>query len=1249
MICKRIFLFCLILMSGLSVKSQISNGLISGNVLEAGTEKPIANVSIYFDGTMNGVTTDKEGSFTVYPRTNNKVPIIISAIGYQTETVTDYSAGKKLIIYLKEKTYDLEAVTISANDGMSRQEKLRIFRREFLGTSSDAKNCEILNEGDIRFTFNKKTGTVKAFCDVPIIIQNKNLGYTLNYLLQSFTHTDWSTSFFGTQFFRDDLGKAENQTIQKARQNSYLGSQMHFIRSLWNNDLKANGFEVFKHNSKVRLNYDSLVVAEGAQKYLRLKGQIDILYRRKVSSVYHTEKKDIFIEKDGNNDPVGIAWEGVIAAQRAGDLLPLEYGNTPGLSVGLTSKAVIGSADTLKKSAAASGINAIIAAADTIRNRMPAEKLYIHFDKPYYSTGDTIWMKAYLFDADFLRASEKSGIVYIELANDTNKVLLQRMMPIKGGLGAGNIVLDADDIPEGSYTIRAYTNLMRNFGEDLVFKKNFYISGRATRAWLVNFKPSLSTDAGKDNVRLALQFNQFDKKYLALRDLDFRVLAKQRVLLRDKVQTDIEGKLDVNFNLPEKTDVKNISIVASDPKDATRKMTIPVVINRPENTDIQFMPEGGNLVAGISSVVAFKAIGEDGKGVQVSGKILNGSIEVATFSSSFRGMGTFELKPIDGGIYTAKVVVNGVERSFNLPVVKSAGSGIKVTNAAESDSVDVLISSTLPGTYYLIAQSRGVICYGAMVRLTGNNSIKKSVAKELFPTGVARLSLLNAEKQPLNERIAFIDHHDNLKIAVQPEKGSYTTRDSIALNIEVKDHEGRPIQGSFSIAVTDDSQVRTDSLESNILTSMLLSSDLKGTIEEPGHYFEYTKQSAMDLELLLLTQGWVGYDPITLATKEGPVHPAVPQFAAEPEFTVRGRVSNVFNKSSASTGIRLLSLNPMIIRDTLTNEDGSFAFSGFPPTDSLTLVLQARNKNGKSFNIGMDIEEFKPPVFKIDSKRYLPWYVNSDNSMIKYMVTAMDQRREQLDLPKGTNMLEEVNITRKKIVKGSKNLNGEGGADVILDETDIRKASSMTLFELLQKRFNVKKQFVRNNREDGEPIYRYLYGDLNIQLVLDGWDSMTKPKTYDLSEDFYMNYLKAEDITGIEIMSSDRFAFAYDPNITLERMMSKMFTVPVFFEVTTRSGKGPFMRKIQGTNMYKPMPFTGMKTFYSPKYSINAKANGKDQRSTIHWEPDIVTDSSGKTAVSFFSADNPGTYSIIIEGSDMNGNVGRQTGKITIK
>jgi hypothetical protein len=921
------------------------------------------------------------------------------------------------------------------------------------------------------------------------------------------------------------------------------------------------------------------------------------------------------------------------------------------------------------RSQTSSGIEGIIVSSDTLRSRMPAEKLYIQFDKPYYSTGDTIWLKAYLFDAAFLHASEKSGVAYLELANDTNKVLLRRMLPLDYGLGSGSIVLNKEDIPEGSYTIRAYTNLMRNFGEDLVFKKSFYVSGSSSQSWLVNSKVSLSKQAGKDNMRMELQFNKLDKQSLGMHELDFRISEGKKVLMKDKVQTDVDGKLDVNFNLSEKTDPGTISLIVGDltKGQENHKITIPLPVNRPENTDIQFMPEGGNLVAGISSVVGFKAIGEDGHGVEVKGKIYSSgdSKEVTVFTSSYKGMGAFELNPEEGMVYTAKVMLNGIEKSFPLPEVKVAGTAIKIVNKAESDSVDVIVSSVgvvARGVYYLLAQSRGIICYGAIIRLSGNNKIAKKIAKNLFPTGITRFTLMNSDKQPLNERIVYISHEDNLNVTLSPARTFFGKMDSISLDILVTDKDNYPVQGSFSLTVTDNNQVKTDSLSSNILTNLLVTSDLKGLVEDPGYYLQPAEQAWKDLDVLLLTQGWTGYN------WKDVFNPPAPVYAAEHEFIVRGRVSNVFNKNLTGTSIRLLSMKPPLLKDTLTNKDGAFTYAGLPVADTVAFFIQARNKNNKSFNVGIDVNEFKPPVFSTGSQQFMPWYVNSDTSLLKYVKTVVQKKEDQIKL--FGNVLSEVTITGKKIIKGSKNLNGPGESDQALDERELQKAEKTTLLRLLEERISGFNEggfpHPSHPPKPNEP-YRWSYriNANEIHLVIDGIDveklysgayyyEVPEKRRYH-RERFeyikdYLEFFTAEDVKGIEVMTNPKYNSRYN------RIEAGTYGDPVngndfaYIEITTKSGKGPYEMRIPGTYTYKPMPFILPKEFYRPRYVAASKTStGTDLRSTIHWEPNIITDKDGKASVSFYSADTPGTYSIIMEGSDMNGNIGRQTGSITIR
>jgi hypothetical protein len=1315
--------------SAMAQQPAVARQIVSGTVRDETTGKPIRNVSIFFDGTLNGTVSDSAGNFTLYPKTAAKLPILVSGgVGYNSKTITDYSFDKKLIIDLKVSAHDLDLVTVKANDGMSRKEKIRIFRREFLGVSPNAKKCEIVNESDLRFTYSTKTHILKATCDKPLIIYNKNLGYTLNFLLTSFTYTGEQTAFYGSQFFREDVSPADLEKVKRARKNAYLGSQLHFIRALWNNKLKQNGFEILKnverpaYDSLVviasdtrlvfrtvkRFPYDSIVITRGNQKYLNFSSPLKITYKNR-ASVMENRGKPVVIESSGYVDPSGIVWTGDIGMQRAGDLLPLEY--------------VVDTSPTESKEGSNNSF-ATYVSLDSLHSRMPLEKLYIQLDKPYYSTGDTLRMKAYLLDAASGKGSDKSGIVYIELANDSSKVLFRRMLPVGYGLGTGNIILRKEDIPEGSYTLKAYTNLMRNFGEDIAFKKNLYISNGSSENWLVNSKTTLSKQSGKDNLQLALQFRQLNKQSLSNRELEIRVMDGEKVLQRDKVQTDIDGKMDVNFNLPENIAARNLSMVVADSKSPDHKTTVPLTVNRPENIDLQFMPEGGNLITGISSRVGFKAIGEDGIGIDVSGKVYNSTNEVvASFASSYKGMGSFDFKPLNTNAYTARITLNGNMKSFPLPAIKSTGSALRIANSVEGDSLKaaVIVSTNLTtsvaAVYHLVGQSGGKIYYDEEIPVTGNTFLTKGIAKDLFPTGIARFTVMNAQRQPLNERIAFIDHHDNLEIRLKPGQAFYKTRDSISVAIEVKDIEGRPIEGSFSLAVTDDSQVQTDSLSTNIMNTLLLTSGLKGTIEAPGHYLQATPQAAADLDHLLLTQGWIGYD-----WKEVFNPPAVLSYPAQPDFVVAGKVTNAFNKKSALTSIQLLSLKPEYAKISTTGDDGSFSFGELPFGENLKFFLQAKNKNGKSFNVGIQIDEFKPEEFKPASQRFVPWYVNSDTVLLRQANTRALQEAKLN--ARGTNLLQEVIITAKKAVKDSKNLNGAGEADQILDEKDIGKAPKKTLLNLMNeniKGFNVgiwpSKNVVavgieslgvsgltppklssgrgsesRDKTAKGtvpmvfSPVKSYRIFDKEIHLVIDGIniESLYQPTpgqpvlTMDpqlvaqrdmnpagdyilerntASPDDRQKFIKefldgilAEDVKGIEVMSNpqynNRYKSQYDWKISSSlSMISADFA---YVEVTTYSGNGAYLKTPPGVYLHKPMSYVNTAAFYRPKYTVKTSPLS-DFRSTIHWEPDIITDKDGKAIVSFYSADRPGTYSIIMEGSDMKGNIGRKTGTLIIK
>jgi hypothetical protein len=866
--------------------------------------------------------------------------------------------------------------------------------------------------------------------------------------------------------------------------------------------------------------------------------------------------------------------------------------------------------------------------------KKPAEKIYIQFDKPYCTIGDTVWFKAYLFNAAYLTASDKSGILNIDIANDSNKVVKQYRFPVQAGLSWGNISLNEKEFTTGTYTLRAYTNWMRNFDRDYFYYKTFYIGNANENNLLVNKQEKLSTLNGGNSIDVKLQFSDMNKKPLIVQPLELQVMAGSKHLYKQKLQTDVSGIIDVDFAIPSKA--SNLSIVAENNK-KDKRAVIPILLNRPEKADVQFLPEGGNLVAGLPAHVAFKAIDEDGKSMDVSGVIADrDQKQVAVFKSVYNGMGSFDITVRDGETYIAKVTLpGGTIKEYPLPVVKATGTVLRIKHTMESDSLGISVAATNDfaqsnESYFLIGKARGIICYAAIINFNEGSFVKRKIAKSLFPTGIAHFTLMTEKYQPLNERLVFIDHDDNLNIHLETNKPDYGVKDSIGFHIKVTDNNNKPVTGNFSLAVTDDAQVKTDNLNNeNIITRLLLTSDLKGYIEEPGYYLSsITKDKWQALDNLLLTQGWVGYNwqqvlnspPIT--------------YQPEHELEVMGNVLNAFNKPVKGTNVVLLSKSPALVMDTVTDNNGRFIFHHFPKVDTPQFVLKAVNKNGKSFNVGITIDEVKPPDFiKPFSPIEMPWYVNSDSTLLNYVKNDALAKQWQY-FHNGDHILKEVKITAKKIIKDSQNLNGSGEADMIIDEKDLEKAGKKTWLQLFQ-------EYIKEFREGS---YVYLVNQKPVIIIVDGMLLTKVIQIRGLND--LRDYLKsntAENIKGIEVNFSAKYTLNYSA-----RFQYSPFSF-AFIEITTRSGHGPIIDNTPGMYLYKPLPISYPKQFYKPKYTVNDTAkHTPDLRSTIDWEPNVITDANGEAKVLFYTADKPSTYTVIIEGSDMNGNLGYKQGKIIV-
>lgn len=889
----------------------------------------------------------------------------------------------------------------------------------------------------------------------------------------------------------------------------------------------------------------------------------------------------------------------------------------------------------------------IVDAIDKYTDSSAIEKLYLQTDKNSYNGGDTLWFKGYLFNAADLAPSRKSGLLYAEITDESNKVIKRTMLAVNTGQVWGNVYLDEKIYPAGLYTLRAYTNWMRNYDEAYIFKKQFSVTSINTgEGWLINSRLNLAQQDGKPNIKMTLDFTDLKQTAIAARDVEIVLTEGRKNWFRNKMMIGVDGTLDFNFQLPEKADPAKLNIKITEiKKDKTGAIYIvPVLLHRPDRTDLQFMPEGGALVSGLKSKVAFKAIAEDGNGTDVEGFIYNSKQQqVAAFKSTHRGMGYFYLQPQAGETYSAIIKnITGNNKAYPLPLIKTSGMVLSLQNDLGTDSVKVNITATpefaaAPGIYYLVAQSRGIANYAAAFRPDVNGK-QISIGKNIFPSGIARFTILNQRMQPLNERIIFIDHHDRLCVNINSDKKIYGRRDSVGLDVTVTDKNGTPVQGIFSIAVTDNSQVQIDTVKnSTLVSSLLLTSDLKGNVEDPGYYIKEvsTPEIMHDLDNLLLTQGWVNYNwSKVFAPQQQPV------FEPEESFTIKGKVTNIFNKPVAKSGIVLLSKKPAMFLDTVTNAAGEFRFQNIYPSDTAAYVIQARNKKGKSFNVGIEMQEFVPPTFAAIGTRLIPNYVNMDSASRKTVNNRMANKLEENKMM-GIHQLKEVVIIDKKVIKDSKNLNGPGESDFAMNAADMEKAGKMLLGDVL--RANIKGFSDRGGR------YYSVYSEAVI-LIIDGiaiHKMMTEGvRSYKELYDESLNYFTAEDVKGIEFMRAGRYGMAYFSEYM--HPLQRPFDF-CYIEVTTRAGKGPFYKSTPGVYLYKPLSFTLPAEFYSPKYAVKTKAVVPDIRSTIYWRPNIVTGKDGRAQVSFYATDKPGTYNIVLEGSDMQGGIESLRTKLVVK
>jgi hypothetical protein len=226
------------------------NASITGTVTDAATKKKIAGANVFISNTSKGTVSDANGAFALHEIPTGKYDLIISITGYET-IAYPFNSDKlplKLDVQmeLKVKQWETANVTPFEKDGW--QKWGRLFTESFLGQTPNAADCKLVNKDAIRFRYHKKAGILEAVADTLLLIENKALGYFIHYQLEAFEY-DFkmrSVIYGGYPLFEamQTERKGKLKRYAKARQKAYYGSIIHFMRSLFRNQLLAEGFEV---------------------------------------------------------------------------------------------------------------------------------------------------------------------------------------------------------------------------------------------------------------------------------------------------------------------------------------------------------------------------------------------------------------------------------------------------------------------------------------------------------------------------------------------------------------------------------------------------------------------------------------------------------------------------------------------------------------------------------------------------------------------------------------------------------------------------------------------------------------------------------------------------------------------------------------------------------------------------------------------------------------------------------------------
>ena len=834
----------------------------------------------------------------------------------------------------------------------------------------------------------------------------------------------------------------------------------------------------------------------------------------------------------------------------------------------------------------------------SLMERIPKEKLYLHLDKPFYGAGEKIWFKGYLVNAITHQDNAQSNFIITELINRSDSIV-ERKKIRRDSLGFHNAFTLPATLPAGDYYLRGYSNWMLNEDPDFFFSRNIKIGNSIDNTIVSSIEYQQEDDT---HYTAKIKFTSNVQAVFENTTIKYLYLENGKIKNKGKKKTDENGWISISLPDLKSPVARRIEVEFDDPQYIyKRTFHLPVFTN---DFDVKFFPEGGALINIPHQNVAFKAQGADGFSKEIEGFLFNSKGDTLTnFRSEHNGMGIFTMNPVNNETYYVTVRTNdSITKRFDLPAIEPKGISIAMSHYKQEIRYEIQKTEATewPQKLFLLAHTRGKL---AILQPINPKRTFGKMNDSLFTEGITHFMLIDEQGNALSERLIFVPDHKPNQWQITTDQPTYGKREKVSLQIAAKDSEGNPVEGTFSVSITDRKSIQPDSLADNILSNLLLTSDLKGYVEDPAYYFlNQDARTLRSIDYLMMTHGWRRHK------MENVLRTPSLNFTnyIEKGQTISGRIMGFFGANVKKGPICVLAPKYNIIATTETDEKGQFIVNtSF--RDSTTFLVQARTKKGFA---GVDIL-MDPPQYPVATHK-APYFNGATTFMEDYLMNT----RDQYYMEGGMRVynLKEVTVTAKRERPSSKSIY-TGGINTYTVEEDRLQGYGQTAFDAASRLPSVtitngSEIHIRNNSEPA------------IIVI----DDIVYEDASDILKD-----IQVSDMSSISLL---RGADA----VILGPRASGGAVV-----ITLKDPRNLPARPAQGIITYTPLGYSESVEFYHPTYDTPEKKNAQrsDFRSTVYWNPELRLDAEGKATIEYYTPDSTAPEDIIIEGVDKNGKVCR--------